>query len=112
MIGALSNKATRSGKCFLYRCDRSEAVNMRIVYAYCSILFSPPRLSSILLPQPLHSDIIHLKDNICVILDQGKDAFTRTLPPVVAGVIGILHLFTLGGTIIAANHIIRVFIMQ
>jgi hypothetical protein len=52
-----------------------------------------------LFSHPLHSDIIQFKDNIGVILDQGKDSLTGTQPPVVAGVIRIFHLFALGGTV-------------
>src|SRR5215207_9560055 len=39
------------------------------------------------------------------ILDQGKDLLARTLPPVITGVIGILHLFTLGEAIVAADRV-------
>jgi len=64
-----------------------------------ALLISRILFAQALLPQPLHRDIIQLKDDIRVILDQGKDALTWTLPPIVAGVIGILHLFALGETL-------------
>ena len=45
--------------------------------------------------QPLHSDLIQLKDNIGVVLDQGQHRLARTLPPIVTGLIGIVHLIPL-----------------
>ena len=42
--------------------------------------------------QLLRSELIQLKDSIRVILDQGKHRLTRTLPPVVTGIISICTL--------------------
>ena len=67
-------------------------------------LRSGQKVSIILFSQPLHSDLIQLKDDIRVVLDQRKDSLTRTQPPIVTGVIGILHLFALGETLEAADH--------
>jgi len=57
-----------------------------------------------LFPQPLYRDLIQFKDNIRITLDQCQHYLTRTLPPVVAGVIGVLYLFALGVTLMAADY--------
>src|SRR6266545_1389384 len=62
--------------------------------------------------QSLYHDIIHLKDNIDIALDQRQHRLTRTLSPIVACIIRIFHLFALSEAVITADHIICVLIMQ
>src|SRR6187549_5164 len=62
--------------------------------------------------EALHSSILQHKDDIRITLDQGKHRLTRPSAPVVAGIIGILHLVALGEAVEAADDIIGVLIMQ
>ena len=58
------------------------------------------------LSQPTNSDIIQLKNDGCVILDQHDDRLARTLLPLVTAIECILTLLAVGEAIITADQIV------